>query len=79
MASRQSTNECLMVSPTAFMFNAEAALDNAFMFNAEAAGGEAAAGEDQYAAPTQATIRAAAVKEHAALCDVLTAAGVKVR
>jgi hypothetical protein len=61
---QQSTNEVLMVSPTAFTFNADAAADNAFMNSSE----------------DNASIRRQVLKEYANLYGVLAdQAGVTIR
>jgi hypothetical protein len=65
----QSTNSVLMVSPTAFESNAQAADDNAFMAAARDGGGAAAAPD----------VRAAVLEEYAGLHAALTRAGVRVR
>lgn len=62
----QSTNCLLMVAPTAFSFNAEAAVDNAFMAGS--------AGEEGGAAG----VRSAVLREHAGLVATLRRAGVTV-
>jgi hypothetical protein len=64
-AAPQSCNHVLMVAPTAFESNAQAAQDNAFMLTSEAAARD--------------SVRAAVLAEHAALYAALTRAGVRVR
>lgn len=69
-SGRQSTDQVLMVSPTSFGFNAEAAADNAFMH--ECVGKD---GEDDAIA-----VRNRALMEHAGLVQVLREhAGMRVR
>jgi len=62
---QQSTNEVLMVAPSCFASNAQAAEDNAFMASV--------------AAEQQASVRASVLREHAGLASVLLAAGVRLR
>lgn len=65
--ARQSTNQVLMVAPTAFGFNAEAAADNAFMHEVEDKEGCR-------------DVRSRAIQEHAGLVHVLREqAGIRVR
>lgn len=63
-AHPQSTNRVLMVAPTAFGFNAEAAADNYFMSDAEGSAAEA--------------VTQRAMREHHALWQALCEAGVNV-
>jgi hypothetical protein len=67
--SRQSTNEVLMMAPTAFASNEQAAQDNFFMAGAQGA-----------AVPSVDALRAQVLDEYMGLYRVLTDhAGVKVR
>jgi hypothetical protein len=70
--ARQSTNEVLMVAPTAFVFNAQAAADNTFMHSAAGGGSDE---ESQQVEPVTRRV----LREFAALHHELSeVAGVRV-
>jgi hypothetical protein len=77
--ARQSTNEVLMVSPSSFGFNAQAAADNFFMHDHGGGGGGGVGGIEGDEAGGGESVTAAALREHAGLVRALgEEAGVRV-
>ena len=75
-ASEQSSNQVMMVAPTAFTFNEQAAQDNAFMHSSAAASGgapETSAGDVAHPAPAAAAeVTRRVLQEHRGLHEQLT-------